>query len=50
MGEIVCPINQACEPWLLGGWLGLGVLAAEALDTACRVNEALLAGEERVAR
>ena len=26
-----------------------GVLAAEALDTACRIDQALFAGEERVA-
>jgi hypothetical protein len=29
--------------------LGLGILAAEPLDASCRVNQALLAGEERVA-
>src|SRR5688572_14350508 len=32
-----------------GAGLGLGVLAAEALDAAGRVQQALLAGEERVA-
>src|SRR5580698_8099166 len=37
---------------LLRGWrlAGLGILAAEALDAACRVDQALLAGEVGVAR
>ena len=36
---------------LLRGWrlAGLGILAAEALDAACRVDQFLLAGEEWVA-
>src|ERR1700735_1608968 len=34
---------------LLGCGLRLGILAAEALDTACGIHQLLLAGEERVA-
>jgi hypothetical protein len=35
---------------LLRGRLRLGVLAAEALDAACRIHQLLFAGEERMAR
>ena len=34
---------------LRGGGCFLGVLAAEALDTACGVDKSLFAGEERMA-
>ena len=34
---------------LLGGRLRFRVLAAEALDAACRIHQLLLAGEERMA-
>ena len=46
-------LGETAEPGLLLGFgfggLGLGVFAAEALDAAGRVNQLLLAGEERVA-
>jgi hypothetical protein len=45
------PISQLSLPALLrwGGLASLGVLAAEPLHATCRVNQALFAGEERVA-